>query len=277
MEISEGITYTFNGSFTFAYRTLPVGSGVTYQNFSLREGSFEYARSDTERPGTFMVLRQDDEIVVRWYFKADNETRTFQISYLAESAVHSGGEGAELFYKFVGREWGGAIQQVNLTLTSPEPVEPARVMTWVHAPAHATSKTADDGVLFAACEDFPDKSLLEVRAVYPVTLFPSAPSEDIDIRKRAIRQERERQIRTEEKRREEILAETARRERWKRGKWILSLITAACLYVIIMLYRRYGTRPPVHFNNKVIRYIPEKIKPPNTITVKINFFIITLF
>ncbi|MBN1542292.1 DUF2207 domain-containing protein, partial [candidate division KSB1 bacterium] len=99
MVISERRTYRFVGSFTFAFRTLPVRPGVRYSEFAVREGDMIFVRDDSRAPGTFIVENNTDALVVNWYYRARNETRTFEFIYRVDGAIERYADAAVLYYQ----------------------------------------------------------------------------------------------------------------------------------------------------------------------------------
>jgi hypothetical protein len=52
MEVIESRTYNFNGSFSFAYREIPLSGAVEFVDFQISEDGRAYMRSDSGKPGT---------------------------------------------------------------------------------------------------------------------------------------------------------------------------------------------------------------------------------
>ncbi|MEJ2721403.1 MAG: DUF2207 domain-containing protein, partial [bacterium] len=105
MAVTEEITYSFDGSFTFAYRDIPVSAGMRVTGIAVAEGGRPYEESPGDEPGTFYVTETNGVMKVTWHCAARNETRSFRLSYVVEGAVRRYEDTAELYYQFVGDEW----------------------------------------------------------------------------------------------------------------------------------------------------------------------------
>ena len=85
--VHERITFDFSGPFSGAYRDIPVRSGESIDHVSVAEGAKRYRPgANTELggfglPDSFGVTPIHKGIRIVWHYAANNERRTFDISY----------------------------------------------------------------------------------------------------------------------------------------------------------------------------------------------------
>jgi uncharacterized membrane protein len=102
MDVRESISYAYRGAYTFAFRDIRRLPGETVDGIAVAEGGEAYARSDSsEAPGTFVVAERGDSTRVTWYYRAEDERRTFDLSYVVHGAVRRHPDTAELYYQFM--------------------------------------------------------------------------------------------------------------------------------------------------------------------------------
>ncbi|OVE80107.1 hypothetical protein BVY01_00845, partial [bacterium I07] len=149
MNVTESRTYRFKGRYRFAFRTFPLNGPVSFESFQLAEGGKSYSRSSTEEPGTFQVNRSSDEIEVKWFYNASNETRTFDISYRVQNAVKRHEDAAVLYYQFISDDFSRSSSGVLLKIHPPSAIKADDVREWLHGPLWATSRIEGDGTIYA--------------------------------------------------------------------------------------------------------------------------------
>jgi Predicted membrane protein (DUF2207) N-terminal domain len=85
--VREQITFDFSGDFEGAYRDIPLRPGESIDQVGVSEGSDEYIPgANTELgsfgvPASFGVDFSSKRVRMVWHYRAENERRTFTISY----------------------------------------------------------------------------------------------------------------------------------------------------------------------------------------------------
>lgn len=174
MTVREDRSYRFRGRYRYAYRTFALDDRIEYADFQVLENGQPFERDGSEEPGTFSVTREEDQILVRWNFRARSEARTFTIAYTVRDAVHRHRDAAVLYYQFLGSGFKKGTGRVDIAIRPPAPVEDWQVRQWAHGPLWAESATASDGVVTAWCDDLPGRTFFELRVLYPPDLFTAA-------------------------------------------------------------------------------------------------------
>ena len=261
MEVSESRTYQFDGSFTFAYRDLPATGPVTYHDFDVLEAGRHYSRSGTEEPGTFHISRTPERTRVTWFYRASDESRTFEFRYRARNAVTRHEDAAVLYFKFLSEEWDVPHENVTLSITPPVRLARYDINEWLHGPLWAESAIDDEGGILAQCRHLPPHTYLEVRALYPPDAFPETERVAGSVRSRIMAEEA-RWAEEANRRRE------AERERWAArdrrvgtGKWVVSVLGLAGIAGCWSIFSKFRRKPVIPRLPEITSEIPEKIPP----------------
>ncbi|MBD3373563.1 DUF2207 domain-containing protein [candidate division KSB1 bacterium] len=261
LEIKESRTYDFDGSFSYAYRTLPLHEDVQYSRLSLREGDVVYQQNDSKQPGTFSLERDSDELTIRWNYKARNEKRTFEFSFLVHGAVKRYRDAAVFYYQFVGPAWEKPHKEVNILLRPPEGLTAQDVRQWLHGPLWAQSSTEPDGTVLAMCEGLPRHTYLELRALYPSHAFPGLPVIDRSVRETVMQEEAAWAEAANQERQRQIEKAERREARFRLGLPIAIILSIIGSIIWIRIYRNHRISrpdlPSVHLNSD----IPEEMPP----------------
>ena len=149
MEVRETIAYDLRGRFTFAFRDIPRSPDTRIDAFQVREDGREYTAADSKEPGTFQVTERPRSTTrLTWYYRAEDERRTFDVSYRVTGEVRRYPDTAELYHKFVGEQWDRPIGRVRARVRFAERMPAADLRAWAHGPLHGSVRIADDGVYF---------------------------------------------------------------------------------------------------------------------------------
>jgi uncharacterized membrane protein len=240
---------------------LPTGGPVVFRDFNVSEDGQAYRLSDSQEPGSFRIIDRQGAVEVRWFFRAGNESRTFDFQYRALYAVKNHEDASVLYFQFVSNDWDRWQKNVRLRLKPPRPLPKGEVNEWLHGPLWAASKIEDDGTIVAWCQHLPGKTYFEIRALYPTDAFPGARTTFGFVRERITEEEAGWAEEANRQREIAIQKEQTRQERWAMGKWIVFGVGLVGLMGWWELYKRFGRRsslpPPV----RIMSDIPENIPP----------------
>ncbi|MGD8628377.1 MAG: DUF2207 domain-containing protein, partial [bacterium] len=261
MEVLESRTYKFNGSFSFAYREIPLAGPVEFEGFRVSEGGRDYSRSASGEPGTFKVEQNGGKVIVTWYYKATSESRTFDVSYRARGAVRRHNDVALLYFKFIGEEWNLPQYNVSLTVRPPAGLPRGNIRHWLHGPLWASSRIEPDGTIVAQCERLPAHRFLELRAMYPLSAFEGAPVEAGSVREQIMAEEARLAQEANEQREMAIENAAERKKRGERGRNIAVGIGALGLALWWGLYKTFRNKPRVPRTLDMTSEIPDDTPP----------------
>lgn len=255
--IEETRTYTFHGSFSWADYKIPLKGIGAIVNFELREGDQVYSESTSENPGTYKAELREDEIYVRWFYRAKNETRRFTLRYIATDVVMAHNDIAEFYYKFVGSANLKQIDVVEISIKLPMPAKQQEVRAWAHGPPWGTIHFQEE-ILEMKISPLPAKRFWETRIIFPTSWVPHARNRTAsDMAETIMAQEAKWAEEANEHRRraKEIMFEKNKKEsRAEKIAWILS---AFGLIVVALLYFRSGRGFQVPYSQKTDPNLPE--------------------
>lgn len=209
--VEEEITYLFDGSYTFAYRDIPLTNGQLVIDITVSETGRAYRESHDKSPGTFAIAHQSGNTRVTWFYRANSERRTFKFSYRLWGAVHLYPDVAELYYKFVGDGWSQWIGRVDAVVHLPASMDTTGVRAWAHGPRHGKYRFESDRIVFSV-KPLPPRRFWEGRVLMPPDMFQSMElTSSVFMRGRIFSQERNWALRAEG----EYQAKEARRAAWR--------------------------------------------------------------
>lgn len=87
LQVTERITYSFNGEFSGAYREIPLRAGESISEVAVSEAGFSYRDGGctdlgcSSPAGTFGTRDLGGRLRVVWHYAAETERRTFELSY----------------------------------------------------------------------------------------------------------------------------------------------------------------------------------------------------
>ena len=261
MEVIESRTYRFEGSFRFAYRELPTTGPVSFQDFWVAENGQPYQLSNSEKPGTYKITKMSGQIKVMWFYRASNESRTFDFHYRVQNAVQRYDDAAVLYFKFISEDWERWQKNVRVLLKPPALLSKDQINEWLHGPLWAESQIGVDGMIVAWCEHLPKHTYLEVRALYPPEAFSQLEQKSGLVRVQIMAEESQWAQEANRQREITIKKEAARQKRWAVGKWIVSIMSLAGLLAWWSLFKKYGKRPNLPTRMKIASDIPDKTPP----------------
>lgn len=122
LSVVETYTYRFTGGpFQRALRGIAAVRLDEIRNIGLAEGAQPYSPAGSgEQPGTYVVERSPDEVLVRWFYEpAADARRTFTLSYTVAGTVRSDPEADELWWVAVFPERDVPVERARVTLRLP--------------------------------------------------------------------------------------------------------------------------------------------------------------
>lgn len=261
MEVTESRTYRFVGSFSYAFRTVPTIGPVAFEDFRISERGQFYQLSDSMTPGTYRIIPGQGKIEIRWFFRASDESRTFDFHYRVKNAIQKYDDAAVLYYQFISGDWDSWSKNVHLALKPPKRLSRTQINEWLHGPLWAESRIEEDGSITAWCEHLPKYTYFEVRALYPPEVFPGAEKEYGPVRSEIMREEAGWAEEANLERERAIKIAEARKKRQEYGKWIMIAFSLVGLAGWWNIFRKYGKRPKIPVLPSVSSDVPWETSP----------------
>src|SRR5207302_2637125 len=178
--VREDISFFFYGSFSGAYRDVPLRKGESIDHVGVSEngqrftpgGNTKLGSFDT--PGKFGVERHPDKVRIVWHYSASDEQRTFTISYRFRGLAVAYSDVVDVNLKVWGGEWKTSLGRLSAVMALPGSAKPGpryRVYghpRWVKG---VTARYPTEATLQAV--DVPAHQFVEMRVVFPRALLTS--------------------------------------------------------------------------------------------------------
>ena len=203
----------------------------------------------TREPGTFWVSDGAEAVSVHAYFRKSGEPATFRLTYTVAGAAKRWQDTAELYWKFVGSQWGVATSDLSVTIKPPAALTKDQVQAWAHGPLTGAVAIEPDGTVTLKAPFVPAETFVEGRILYPASALPGAPE---------ISQPRRESVLAEEG----ALARKANAERLMNRLAIyfaiygVGLISLGALGFALWAFFRFGREHKPQFEGKYFREDP---------------------
>ncbi|HRU32135.1 MAG TPA: DUF2207 domain-containing protein, partial [bacterium] len=234
------LRFSFSGKFSYAYMDIPT-AGIKIEEVS--------------SPEKISIENRGDHIRVRWDFSAENEEKTFNLSYKMSNVLKVYNDIAEFYWKIWSEGWDVKVGKLNVKVYLPGKVSHRdELYIWGHPrlPGRVDILNTLDGFSLET-EDISSNQWVEIRALFPATVL-SSYSGAIRINKDML---------------EDILREEENFTRQtEKEKYYLSLAISGglgvflCMIVILIyLYFIYGREPRINYQGIYEREIPYDYSP----------------
>lgn len=221
VDVIEHVTYDFDGEFHNGTHPIRPGEPYRLTNMLVTENG---------RPLPFEGAPYD----LAWHFDANDERRTFDISYRIEANTVMGSDVGEFYWQWVGREH-PTIGVVQVVLRVPGDGD--GVLVWGHGPLNGKVFREGSSVYWEA-ESLAEGAFVEGRVAVPVALLAEAVPGTTP-RLGSILAEEERFADEANRLRQE---REERRDRWN---GIAVPIAALGWIAFLVVWFRWGKEPPV--------------------------------
>ncbi len=260
--VTERLTFDFDGTFSGAYRDVPLAVNETFELVSIGDELVQYQPGGcswlgcSSPPGTYGLDQQPGLARMVWHHSSNNQTRTFELVYRMKGVVTVYDDVADLQYKVWGDQWGVRADRVTASVLLPDDASPGDLRVYGH-PYGVEGETSlgDDGVSPSLeARNVPPHRFVEIRVVLPPRLLSS--SEGVTISAGAgldvILDE------------EEAWAEEANDARAAARN---GLIAGAVAFVGLvggaggLVYVRYGREPRTGYDREYEQFPPTELSP----------------
>ena len=252
VRVTEELTFAFHGSFSGAYRDVPLRAGEAVREVTVAEGGRGYQPGGSPEvgtpgpAGTFTTAAIDGGTRVVWRFAARDEQRTFRIQYVLSGLAVAYDDVVDVNLKVWGDQWEEELGRLDATLRLPGSA-PGEVRVWGHpSSVKGTTALAADGTGASLhAERVPAGQFVELRVLFPRRLLAQPSGARVRPGRALARIVREEQAAAERAAAEEAQA------RWLRERALplaggglgLALVLAGLAWW--WLWRRYGRDPAV--------------------------------
>ena len=179
--VREDITFSYSGSFSGAYRDIPVRGGERVDLVRVSEGGEAYRPGGNtvlgsfDLPGEYGVDENTQRVRVVWHYRALNEQRTFTIRYRFRGLAVAYDDVVDVNLQVWGDEWPVAVSDLRAEMELPRPIglTGTRYRVW-GAPEWVrgvVDRTRTGTTLRAV--NVPSGQFVEMRTVFPRRLLTS--------------------------------------------------------------------------------------------------------
>jgi uncharacterized membrane protein len=179
--VKEEILFSFYGSFTGAYRDIPLRPGEKLDRVSITEeqgdrtyrpgASAELGSSGV--PDTFGVARLPDRVRIVWHYQAADETRQFTIAYRLRGVAVAYDDVVDVNLKVWGDQWPVGLSTLGASVALPGEAQGPRYRVWGHPRRVEGTVERRPTVSLLTASNVPPKQFVEMRVVFPRRLVSS--------------------------------------------------------------------------------------------------------
>ncbi|MDF2521365.1 MAG: hypothetical protein K0R84_1993 [Clostridia bacterium] len=257
LEVSEEITYVFDGAFNGIYRTIdPTGSeGIEEIRVATVEGRRQlqliHGEGKHDNNNTFVVLKDENKHKIVAMSKSADERKTFIISYLVKRPVMKYNDISELYWKFMGTETDVKINRFEVVIELPSGVEKTDIRSFAHGPLSGNVTINNNSSVVLSVDALRPHNMVEARILFPAeALNKLAKYRDENALNRILAEEEQR-------------SEEANRKRTAVRIFIsLAFLLAFIeLLMIAFIYFRYDKEHKSSFQDRYLRELPYSYSP----------------
>lgn len=275
LDLVERRTFDFDGDFSFAFFTI-AWPPERIEGLTVTEGGMPVTVREEPSPGGFRA---------RWEFDAEDEQRTFEISYTARCAVDVYRDTAHLYWQFIGTGWEVPTESALVRVRFPgravgagpalrpteecpaaapppaaldtRPMAEGDVLAWAHGPLQGEVRIPEPDLVVLEVADVPEFTFVEGSIVFPKDAVPVAFERPVGQRATILGEER-RLAQEANVLRRAFLAEERRRQEDRRVVWWLLFGIPAAMVVLLVISKVRDRVPGVP---RALQDPPEDLHP----------------
>ncbi|MEX0661762.1 MAG: DUF2207 domain-containing protein [Balneolaceae bacterium] len=258
VQITEHLTYRFDGTFSWAEYSLPMEGFSEVRNIRVFEQDGSYINENTEEAGTFSVSENDDSIFIKWHYNASNTSRVFSISYELTEALTVGPEVSQFFWNYLSSSRDKSTEQLNVTITLPESVSSDELFAWGRIPADRTTINAQGDTFTLQATDISRNESAQFRVIFPSSVFDQNVVDATDPGFNladVIMEEEQREQKAEEQAEQDAFYASITYE-------VTLVISLLSILLFVFLYRKYSIRhSTTTISDRDTIMIPDQTRP----------------
>ncbi|MDH3517530.1 MAG: DUF2207 domain-containing protein, partial [Acidimicrobiia bacterium] len=175
LDITESLTFDFSGSFSGAYRDIPLDPGESITEIEVRGEELSYLPGActelgcTSPPGTFGVARFKGFVRIVWHHSSTDEARVFHISYRFSGLAVAYDDVVDVNLQVWGDQWAVGLDRLEARMHLPGSPAQGEVLVWGHPFGVEGSISLGDGGVspFLQASGISPEQWVEMRVVFP--------------------------------------------------------------------------------------------------------------
>jgi len=238
VQITEYLTYRFDGTFSWAQYSLPMEGFSEVRNIRVSEQDGSYINENTEEAGTYSVSEGSGSVNIKWHYNASDTTRVFSISYDLVDALTIGPDESQFFWNYLSSSRDKSTDELNVTITLPESVSDDELHAWPRISGDRTTITTHNDTFTFQAEDISRRESAWLRVIFPTSVFDQNL---VDVTDPGFTLAN---VLMEKEQRELEAAEQAERDEYYASITyeVTLVITFLSILLFIFLYRKYSIR-----------------------------------
>jgi uncharacterized membrane protein len=179
LAITETISFAFDGSFSGAYRDIPLRDGEQISDVSVSENGLRYAPGASAElgssgaPNTFGTTAIDGGYRIVWHYSAFSDVRAFTIGYTLSNLAVAFDDVVDVDLKVWGDQWDQSLGHLTSQLTLPGAASGPSWRVWGHPVSVRGDVMRQPRQALLRAVDVPPHQFVELRAVFPRSLLTS--------------------------------------------------------------------------------------------------------
>lgn len=152
--VTEKRTYDFDGSYSWA------DEWINTKGYKLKD--IKITGVDN-----FTTEITEDNVYIKWYYKASNETKTFTLNYTILDAVTNHDDISEFYWQLIGDEWEKGVENVTAKVILYEEAKDNQIYGFGHGPLNGVVAILTSNQVNFTASNLPAKKMFEVRVLFP--------------------------------------------------------------------------------------------------------------
>ncbi|HLE07710.1 MAG TPA: DUF2207 domain-containing protein [archaeon] len=173
VDFSQTIAINFAGSFSEGFVDLDLDAE---QKAAFDDSSVsvrEYGKEGDDRLSA-TVSSSSKGKTITWIMSANNEKRTFIISYKLKKTVVAYADVSEFYWKVWGAGWASPVKKMKISIELPREVsDKNNLLGWGHPQLNGIVTIADNKTVLLDVKNIPAQQWVEARVVFPANILSS--------------------------------------------------------------------------------------------------------
>jgi uncharacterized membrane protein len=258
VQITEHLTYSYDGSFSWAEYELPKLGYSAITDIQVSEGGQSYINDNSEEPGTFSVSESDEAIRLKWHYNAEDERRTYTISYTLQDALTVGPQWSQFFWNFLASSRDKDTETLNVTINLSQTVSTDSLHGWTRGPEGHFQLDIDEGTITIEATNLDDDDIAKVRALFPSSALNRSEVQVTD-QNFSLAQAQQEEETYQKEHAERLKRQAYLADLWQNISYVIVLVSLGLFY---FLYSKYGKRHSTsRFSDQESIMIPGRLEP----------------
>lgn len=197
--VHEALQFDFHGSFSGAYRDIPLNGGAEISGVRVIDGGQRYrpggntALGSYDTPGTFGVEQFGGSsdfngagsttsinryVRVVWHYSAENEKDTFDLVYRVTGATNVRDDVVDVTWTVWGDQWDFWLGNLDSRFSAASGVAPTQ--SWLRPRSLGVEPSIEGDAAVANVERVPEAEAVGMRAVFPRDAITSTTGAEVD-------------------------------------------------------------------------------------------------